>query len=274
VIFAMTSTNPIGVFDSGVGGLSVLKEIRALMPAEDLAYVADSAHVPYGDKSDEFIRARSEFLTGFLLERGAKAIVVACNTATAAAVGHLRTRFAVPIVAMEPAVKPAVAATRNRTVGVLATTGTLASARFSALLSRFGNGTQVITQPCPGLVEQVELGDLEGPLTRALLERYSAPLMRAGCDTVILGCTHYPFLRPLLATILGPDVAIIDTGAAVAAQLQRSLASAGLLNTSSQVGRECFWTSAGTGGLSQTLCRLWPGASPAQALLEPVPAEQ
>lgn len=193
----------VGVFDSGVGGLSVLREIRARLPSESLLYVADNAHVPYGEKSAEYIRERCERIGDFLLEQGAKALVLACNTATAAAAAELRERYPqVPLVAMEPAVKPAAAATRNGRVGVLATTGTLKSARFAALLDRFASDVQVFTQPCPGLVERIEAGDLYGPQTRALLERLLAPILEQGCDTLILGCTHYPFVKPLLAELI------------------------------------------------------------------------
>lgn len=226
----MPSNAPVGVFDSGIGGLSVLREIRQLLPAESLLYVADSGHVPYGEKSAEYIRTRCQLISEHLLEQGAKALVLACNTATAAAAAELRALYPhVPIVGMEPAVKPAAAASHSGVVGVLATTGTLRSARFAALLDRFANDVRVITQPCPGLVECIEAGELQAPATRALLLRYVEPLLAEGCDTLILGCTHYPFLRPLLATLVPSSVRLIDTGAAVARQLQRLLERHGLL---------------------------------------------
>ena len=209
----MSSEAPVGVFDSGVGGLSVLREIRARLPGESLLYVADSGHVPYGEKSPEYIRERCRQIADFFLEQGAKALVLACNTATAAAVAELRERHpGLPIVGMEPAVKPAAAATRSGTVGVLATTGTLKSARFAALLDRFAGDVRVITQPCPGLVECVEQGALDAPATRALLDAFVQPLLAAGCDTLILGCTHYPFLKPLLRQLVPAQVELIDTG--------------------------------------------------------------
>lgn len=215
----------IGVFDSGVGGLSVLRQIRQELPHERLVYVADSGHVPYGDKSPAYIERRSLAVTRFLIEQGSEAIVIACNTATAAAAALLRSQFSLPIVGMEPAVKPAVAATRSGVVGVLATTGTLESARFAALLERYAGSVEIITQGCPGLVEQVERGDLAGPATRALVERYTAPLRARGADTLILGCTHYPFLAPLITEVAGPGVMLVDTGAAVARQLRRRIES-------------------------------------------------
>lgn len=238
----MQADGAIGVFDSGVGGISVLGEIRALLPHEDLLYVADSGHCPYGSKSDDYIRERALRIAGWLIEREVKLLVVACNTATAAAAGLLRARFPVPVVAMEPAIKPAVAATRSGVVGVLATVGTSRSERLTTLIERFGRGVQILTQPCPGLVDQVEAGDLHGPITRSLLQGYLDPLLKRGADTLVLGCTHYPFLRPVIADIVGSEVALIDTGAAVARRSQAVLAERGLLRDTG-AGFEHFWTS-------------------------------
>ena len=254
---AMSDTRPIGVFDSGVGGLSVLAEIRKQLPREDLLYVADSAHVPYCARSADEIRDRSLALARFLLEQGAKVLVVACNTATAAAAGTLRETFTTPVVAMEPAVKPAAAATRNGVVGVLATVGTLRSAQFAALLDRFGGGIEVVTQPCPGLPEQVEAGELDTPRTRALVEHYLAPLRARGADTIVLGCTHYPFLRPLIADLAGPEIVLIDTGAAVARQLRRVLEARALLGHDALPGAERFWTSGDPDASAPVFARLW-----------------
>jgi len=217
------SSSTIGVFDSGVGGLSVLQHIRQTLPGERLIYVADSAHVPYGDKSQHTIEQRSIALTRFLISQGADAIVIACNTATAAAAATLREQFDLPIIGMEPAVKPAVAASHSGVVGVLATIGTLESARFAALLERYAGEVKIVTQGCPGLVEQVEQGDLHGIRTRELVERYTAPLLEKGADTLILGCTHYPFLAPLIRDVVGEGVTLVDTGAAVARHLKSRL---------------------------------------------------
>jgi len=248
---------PVGVMDSGVGGLSVLAEIQRLLPNESLLYVADSGHVPYGEKSPDHIRQRLRHIAGFFREQGAKAMVLACNTATVAAVADLRELYPDwPLVGMEPAVKPAAAATRSGVVGVLATTGTLQSAKFAALLDRFANDVQVVTQPCPGLVECIEAGDLDSPQLRQLLQGYVQPLLDAGCDTVILGCTHYPFLRTLLAGMVPADVAIIDTGAAVARQLQRLLAARDLL-AEGPARDTAFWTSAEPQSLDKVLPLLW-----------------
>ncbi len=258
--------SPVGVFDSGVGGLSVLAEIRRRLPDEDLLYVADSAHVPYGIKSREFIRERAFVLTRFLAERGAKAVVIACNTATAAAVAELRAHFDLPIVAMEPAVKPASLATRSGVVGVLATEGTLASTRFAALVDRFANGVEIITQPCPGLVEQVERGDLDGAETRRLLETYAVPLMERRADTLILGCTHYPFLKEALVRLAGPEVRLIDTGEAVARQLERRLLDAGLARRDNASPTTDIWTSGEPERLKIIIRQLWSDPARIQAL--------
>jgi glutamate racemase len=248
---------PIGVFDSGVGGLSVLREIREALPHEDLLYVADSGHAPYGDKPMEVIEARSVAITEFLLEQGAKAVVVACNTATGAAARVLRTRCSVPIVAMEPAVKPAVARTRSGVVGVLATRRTLESHNFSLLMERVGSGAEVMRQPCPGLVERVEAGDLDSDYTSALLADYLQPLLERGADTLVLGCTHYPHLIPLIARLAGPDVAVLDSGAAVARQVRRRLESIDLLAPAGRPGTERFWTSGCPVGTHGLMTRLW-----------------
>jgi glutamate racemase len=267
-----TASAPIGVFDSGVGGLSVLREIRACLPHESLVFVADSRHVPYGNKSADYIRARSLALGRFLVGEGAKAVVVACNTATAAAAEPLRATLAVPVVAMEPAVKPAAAATRTGVVGVLATVGTLESARFAALLARFGRDVRVVTQPAPGLVEQVEAGDLDGHTTRALVERYTKPLVDAGADTIVLGSTHYPFLRPLIADVVGSTVTLVDTGAAVARQLERVLDAHELRRPSSAPGAAAFWTSGDAAVVGSVIERLWGTAIDVQPVPEPAAA--
>jgi len=256
------SDAPIGVFDSGVGGLSVLNEIHSLLPAESLLFVADCGNIPYGEKTPEFIRQRCVTIAEFFHQQGAKALVLACNTATVAGVAELRERYPDwPIVGMEPAVKPAAAATRSGVVGVLATTGTLQSAKFAALLDRFAGDVRVVTQPCPGLVELIETGDLLSPTIRNLLHSYVQPLLAAGCDTIILGCTHYPFLRPLLSQLLPESIILIDTGSAVARQLQRLLTQHDLL--ASGPAREAqFWSSADPKSFGSILPLLWkkPGS--------------
>lgn len=246
----------IGVFDSGVGGLSVLHHIRRTLPDERLIYVADSAHVPYGDKSAHYIEQRAITLTRFLISRGADAIVIACNTATAVAAASLRRHFNLPILGMEPAVKPAVAATRSGVVGVLATIGTLESARFAALLQRHAGDMTVVTQGCPGLVEQVEKGELHSSETRHLIERYTAPLLGKGADTLILGCTHYPFLAPLIREVVGGHIALIDTGEAVARHLQRRLLTELPGRETGQAAAQ-FFTSGDETHASHIMSMLW-----------------
>ena len=254
----MNEHRTIGVFDSGVGGLSVLHHIREALPDADLIYVADSGHVPYGDKSPVYIEARSLKLSRFLVEQGAEALVIACNTATAVTAHILRAKYnKMPILAMEPAVKPAIAATQNQVVGVLATVGTLQSARFAALLEKHaGSEVRIETQGCPGLVEQVERGELHGALTRELVKRYTAPLLEKGADTLILGCTHYPFLAPQIHEVVGKHIKLIDTGAAVARHLAHRIKTE-LPPRVKGDGSTVFFTSGDTKQASHTMSLLW-----------------
>lgn len=252
-----SSINPIGIFDSGVGGLSVLREIRRELPQENLLYVADSGHAPYGDKSRQFIEARSIAITEFLIGQGVKAVVVACNTASGAAVETLRARFAVPIVAMEPAIKPAVARTQSGVIGVLATSRTLDSESFIRLTARYGADADILVQACPGLVEQVEAGELAGEQTRELLTRYLEPLLAQRADTIVLGCTHYPFLAPLIQEIAGSSVEIIDPAGAIARELRRRLSENQLLTGDVNTGMESFWTSAAPDMARRIIAQLW-----------------
>ncbi len=213
----------VGVFDSGVGGVAVLREIRAALPSDNLLYVADTQYVPYGTKSPGVILTRSSAIARFLVDaRQCAVLVIACNTATTYALDTLRQDFpAVPIVGIEPAIKPAARATRSGVVGILATAATLAGARVTTLIERNAEGIDVLTQPCPGLVEQVEAGDLDGPTTIELLRRYTEPLLARGADAIVLGCTHYTFLRATLQRLVGPSVTLFDGAAAVARQTVR-----------------------------------------------------
>ncbi len=210
----------IGLFDSGLGGLSVARALRAALPRHDLLYLADSAHCPYGPLPAERVRQRSLACARWLVDRGAQVVVVACNTATSAAVELLRATLPVPVVGMEPGVKPAVAATRSGKVAVLATSGTLRSDRFASLVERFAGGVEVRTVACPGMVELVEAGELYGARATAVVAGYVAPLVADGVDALVLGCTHFPPLRGLIAAA-APAATIIDTGPAVAAQTAR-----------------------------------------------------
>jgi glutamate racemase len=208
----------LGVFDSGVGGLTVLQEIRRALPDASLVYIGDSRNAPYGSRSEAEIQRLSLGQAHFLRENfQADLLVVACNTATAAAVKLLRESFPdLPIVGMEPAVRPAARATKTGVVGVLATVGTLKSAKFAALLAREGHGVRFLTQACPGWVEAVERGELNSPETHVLVEKFVAPLLTQGADTLVLGCTHFPALRESIQDFVGPHVTLIDTGEAVA----------------------------------------------------------
>lgn len=249
---------PIGIFDSGVGGLSVAREIRTLLPGEDLLYFADSRYCQYGEKTPDFIRERSFAITRFFLARGCKMIVVACNTASEAALSALRDAFpAVPFVGVEPAVKQAALYTKKQRVGVLATALTLAGNRFSALVEKFASGLTVVTQPSPGLVEAVEEGRLEAEETEALLKAYLQPLLAHDVDVIVLGCTHYPFLRPLVEKIAGPGIMILDTGKPVARQVVRVLEVRGLLSLRQEGGKESFFTTGNPEKVAPVLARLW-----------------
>ena len=252
--------SPVGVFDSGVGGLSVFRRIRTDLPHETLLYVADSGHAPYGNKPADFITRRAFAITEFLLEQDAKAVVVACNTATAAAIAPLRAHFSLPIIGVEPALKPAVAETRSGVVGILATSNTVRSDKFAALLDQHGHRARVMVQPCPGLAECVEHGELSGSHPHALLERYLEPLLAAGVDTLVLGCTHYPFLVPLIQQLAGPEVAILDPSPAVARQLRRRLEAAHLLTDDRAASGECYFTSGAPDPTARLMARLlgWP----------------
>ena len=253
---AIAVNAPIGVMDSGVGGLSVLKHLTRQLPHEHFIYFADSAHAPYGNKSATEIQQRCEIVADTLIAQGAKALVVACNTATAAAIGSMRQHYTLPIIGMEPAVKPAAAASKNGIIGVLATTGTLQSAQFAALLEHYGQNVQVVTQACVGLVECIEQGQLDAPQTQALLKQYCQPLMAAGADTIVLGCTHYPFVRQYIQQIVGPNVTLIDTGAAVAKRLQQVLEQQQMLNAATEAGDYVFLTS-GTEETELVMQQLW-----------------
>jgi glutamate racemase len=219
----------VGVFDSGVGGTTVLRELRALLPSENLLYLADQARCPYGLRPADGLRALSAANTRWLLARGAALIVVACNTASAAALRWLRQMFPdTPFVGMVPAVKPAAERTRSGVVGVLATPATIQGELLDDVVMQWAGATRVVRQACPGLVEQIEAGALDSPATDALLRAYLRPLLDSGADTIVLGCTHYPFLEPQIRRIAGPGVALIDAAPAVARQAARVLRERGL----------------------------------------------
>jgi len=212
----------IGVFDSGLGGLTVLRELRRRLPQASLLYLADTAHAPYGEKSSEFLAQRCLLLSEHLRDAGARLLVVACNTATAHAIDAMRQRWPeMPIVGTEPGIKPAVAASHNGRIGVLATPATVASARYQSLLARHAGGAQVISQACPGLADLIERGDLHASALRELIEHCCAPLREAGVDTVLMGCTHYPLVQDQLQAALGANVRLLNIESAVAQQAER-----------------------------------------------------
>ena len=220
---------PIGVFDSGVGGLSVLRAIWQELPYEETIFLADQGHVPYGPRPLEEVRAFAEGITRYLLGQGAKLIVVACNAASAAALQHLRQVFPdTPFVGMEPAVKPAAESTHSGVVGVLATPATFQGALYASVVERFASGVRLLQHTCPGLVMQIERGDLNGPTTRRILEDALLPMLPQGIDTIVLGCTHYPFVIPMIQEICGPQVRVNDPAPAVARQVRRVLEGRGL----------------------------------------------
>jgi glutamate racemase len=244
---------PVGIFDSGVGGLSVLRHIRAQLPHEHLLYFADSGFAPYGDKPEQVVAERVLAVASFLVERGAKALVVACNTATVAAIALVRARHPdLPIVGVEPGLKPAAAATRNGKIGVLATEATLCGEKFLLLRDQVAaaTGARFLLQPCVGLADQIELGQLDSEATAAMLERYIAPLLAEGADTLVLGCTHYPLVQASIEQVIagaqGREVALIDTGDAVARQLARLLAAAGKAREGLDARLEGFTTASAT----------------------------
>jgi glutamate racemase len=246
---------PLGVFDSGVGGLTILREIRLQAPREECVYVADSLEAPYGTKRPAEIRARSDAIVRFLLEQGAKAIVVACNTASVFALQYLRGHYPIPFVGLDPGVKPAAKQTKVGKIGVLATPATVASPRLAQLIQQHAYGALVLTQECPGLVPLIEQGIVAGPTIDRLLESYLAPILDAGADVVVLGCTHYGFARPAIERICGPNVAIVDPCAAVARQVTRVLARQGL-ETSAELGGATYYTTGASGDFARVLTAL------------------
>lgn len=216
--------SPVGIFDSGIGGVSVLAAVRAELPTVDLIYVGDTAHLPYGEKTMEEIRTYTKSVMDFLIAKKCRVIVIACNTASAAALKFLRNEYPeINFVGMEPAVKPAAEQTQTGVVGVLATTATFQGELFASVVERFASGVKVIQQPCPGLVQQIEAGDLDSPQTTQMLRGWLEPMMAQNIDRLVLGCTHYPFVRETIRDIVGEKVTIIDPAPAIAKQVRRVL---------------------------------------------------
>ena len=259
---------PIGLFDSGVGGLSIWRQVVHTLPSESLLYVADQANVPYGHRSADEIQANSLGIADYLVAQGCKAIVVACNTASAVALEPLRQRFPqLPILGLEPAVKPAVQLTRSGVVGVMATPATFQGQLYRATVGRYATAVQVVEQVCVGLAELVEQGDLEGPDCDARLMGYLQPMLDAGADTIVLGCTHYPFVIESIRRLVGPAMAVLDPAPAVARHLADVLGQAGLLAMDSAgVLAPRFATTADPLAFNRALSRLVGVSSSSQAL--------
>ena len=250
-------SRPIALFDSGVGGLSILREIARLLPWENTLYFADKANCPYGELSLSEVRGLSQGIARFLLSKEAKVIVVACNTASAAALQTLRTSFPkTPFIGMVPAIKPAAVLTHSRRVGVLATPATFQGELFADVVSRFATDVEVVAQACPGLVEKIEEGDLCGNETATLLNRYVAPLLQEGVDTLVLGCTHYTFLVPLLRQMVGEGVNIVDPSPAIARQTKHVLTHFDILKTDGLPGKREFYASGDALALSRATSHL------------------
>ena len=250
-------TSPIGIFDSGVGGLSVLKAIRAQMPQEAIIYLGDQGHVPYGSRPFDEVQAFSEQITRFLLAKGAKLIVVACNAASAAALQYLRQIFPrVSFIGMEPALKPAAEQTKSGVVGVLATPATFQGVLYASTVERFARGVTVLQDTCPGLVGQIEKGELDTPETESILRAALHPMLEQGIDTVVLGCTHYPFVIPLIERIAGKNVRVIDPAPAVARQTGRLLASAGMRQPAGTKTAVAYYTTAAAESMQKLLPKL------------------
>jgi glutamate racemase len=239
----MPNSSPIGIFDSGIGGLSVWREIARQLPHEDTLYFGDQIHIPYGPRSLKQIRSFSEAIARFLLDRGCKIIVVACNTASAAALTHLRSTFPdVPFVGMEPAVKPAAETTRTGVVGVLATPATFQGELYASVVERFANDVKLLKETCPGLVQQIEAGELNTPKTREMLISFLKPILNANADTIVLACTHYPFVIDAIRS-LAPQVNVIDPAPAIARQTDRVLRDRGQRADQSRIGQHQFFSS-------------------------------
>lgn len=247
------SDNPIGIFDSGVGGTSIWKEIYNLLPNEDSIYLADSSNAPYGPKGRERIIELSIKNTELLLEKNCKLIVVACNTATTNAIDYLRETYNIPFIGIEPAIKPAALKTKTKSIGILATKGTLSSELFHKTSDLYSNGITVIEQIGEGIVQLVESGKIHSMEMRELLLKYTAPMLKANIDHLVLGCTHYPYLIPILKEILPNHINIIDSGEAVARQTKSVLINKGIHNKKDSAGKAVFYSNVNTKVLSDLI---------------------
>ena len=240
---SIQNSNPIGIFDSGVGGLSIAKCISEQLPNEQLFYVADSKFAPYGDVSVALIEQRVNSITNWLVKKNVKAIVVACNTATVNVIEQLRAKHSIPIIGVEPAIKPAAKLSRTKNVGILVTQATSQNQRFLSLIATHKQNSEVHIQPCPGLVELVESGNTSGKECNQLLDKYLSPLITKNIDTLVLGCTHYPFLTSAIRDYIGENITIMETALPVTEQLERRLKNHNLLNQKSNSPSHQFFSS-------------------------------
>lgn len=248
---------PVGIFDSGVGGLSVLQEVHQQYPLEDCIYIADQIHVPYGPRSREEVLGYSEGIVRYLLGKGAKLIIIACNTASAVALAELRKKYPdVPFVGMEPAVKPAAEGTSSGVVGVLATPATFQGDLYSSTVEKFARGVEILKDTCPGLVDQIEGGKIDDPITRNILEKALTPMLEKGVDEVVMGCTHYPFVIPVIREIVGENVRVIDPAPAVARQAGRLLETFDLKSDRDREGEGHFLTTGDPGKMGKLIKEL------------------
>ncbi len=253
----MNRTGPIGIFDSGAGGLSVWREILRELPHEGTIYFADQVHMPYGPRTEEELRRFCVAITRFLIAQDCKAVVVACNTASAAALKHLRETFPLlPTIGMEPAVKPAAAATKSGVAGIMATPATFQGRLFQATAGRHASSIKLVSQVCDGLAEQVERGELNTPATEAMLRRHLEPMLAAGADTIVLACTHYPFVIDLIRQIAGPGVQVIDPAPAIARHVRRTLEQHALLSLNTGTTAHRYFSTAAAAGFSLLLHKL------------------
>ncbi|WP_206485484.1 glutamate racemase [Thalassotalea sp. G2M2-11] len=254
---ALTPSQAIGVFDSGLGGLTITKQIVTHLPNEHLIYVADSAYAPYGELTTAQIHQRANTISHWLVKQGCKAIVIACNTATVNVIEQLRARFSLPIIGVEPAIKPASQISNNKKVAILVTQATARNSNFLSLVEQHKNDSEVVIQPCPGLVELIEQGEMASPKCQQLLAHYLQPLLKQNIDTLVLGCTHYPFVSDLIKKLLGDKVALVETSTPVTLQLIKQLEKFHLLNDNSTSGQQQFYSSLANEVQQQLFIKLW-----------------
>jgi glutamate racemase len=247
----------IGIFDSGIGGLSVAQCIYKQLPNESFIYVADTLNAPYGEKSTSFIQQRVNTIADFFIEKNAKAIVIACNTATVNAIDQLRARVSIPVIGVEPAIKPAALISSTKKVAILVTQATANNARFLALINQYKNGSDAYIQACPGLVELIEQGQKDSAQCRQLLQSYLHPLLEKGVDTIVLGCTHYPLLIELISEICGTRVKIMETAQPVTEQLQRQLIRHQLVAANSTKRSTQFFSSETNRAQQDLFSTIW-----------------